>query len=163
MHESAWAGIFSSFAVVSCWGYFLYVGVIDPNGGVNILWPLFGMSNQMLACIALTLATVIIYKNKKQKLYCLVTALPLIFITFTTTSAVLMKVFSSDVKIGFLASANALKEKLMTNQIVDEAQIINAEKMIFNQQLVAFIAMFFLIILWIVIFESVRKIFFGKK
>ena len=67
----------------------------------------------MLACIALTLATVIIYKNKKQKLYCLVTALPLIFITFTTTSAVLMKVFSSDIKIGFLASANALKEKLL--------------------------------------------------
>jgi carbon starvation protein len=74
-----------------------------------------------------------------------------------------MKVFSSDIKIGFLASANALKEKLLTNQIVDETQIINAQKMIFNQQLVAFIAMFFLIILWIVIFESVRKIFFGKN
>ena len=163
LHESAWAGIFSSFVVVASWGYFLYVGVIDPNGGVNILWPLFGMSNQMLACIALTLATVIIYKNKKQKIYCLVTALPLIFITFTTTSAVLMKVFSSDLKIGFLASANSLKEKLITNQIVDEVQIINAKKMIFNQQLVAFIAMFFLIILWIVIFESIRKIFFCKK
>jgi carbon starvation protein len=163
LHESTWAGIFSSFVVVASWGYFLYVGVIDPNGGVNILWPLFGMSNQMLACIALTLATVIIYKNKKQKIYCLVTALPLIFITFTTTSAVLMKVFSSDLKIGFLASANSLKEKLITNQIVDEVQIINAKKMIFNQQLVAFIAMFFLIILWIVIFESIRKIFFCKK
>ena len=161
LHESKFAGVFSSFVVVALWGYFLYVGVIDPNGGVNILWPLFGMSNQMLACIALTLATVIIYQ-KKPRIYCLVTALPLIFLTITTTSAVLMKIFSPDIKIGFLASAQELKKQIINPTNLDETKIIAIERMIFNQQLVAFIALFFLIILWIIIFESSRKVFFKK-
>jgi carbon starvation protein len=159
LHESKFAGIFSSFIVVAMWGYFLYIGVIDPNGGVNILWPLFGMSNQMLACIALTLASVILYKKKPKK-YCLITAFPLIFISITTSFAVLQKVFSSNIKIGFLAMAKDLQNQILQNPNLLPEQIVKIERAIFNQQLVAFIAMFFLIILWIIIFESIRHLFF---
>jgi len=156
LHESNFAGIFSSFIVVGLWGYFLYIGVIDPNGGVNVLWPLFGMSNQILACIALTLATVIIYKSKPFR-YCLITLIPLILITLNTSYAVLEKVFSKNVKIGFLAISNQNKLRL-ANEKLNEIEIVNLERIIFNQQLVAFIALFFLIILWIVIIEALRKI-----
>ncbi len=156
LHESNFAGIFSSFIVVSLWGYFLYIGVVDPNGGINILWPLFGMSNQILACIALTLATIIIYKSRPFR-YCLITLIPLTLITINTSYAVLEKVFSKNVKIGFLEMANQAKLKLV-NEKLSEVDIINLKRIIFNQQLVAFIALFFLTILWIVIIEAVRKI-----
>ncbi|MBM3579820.1 MAG: carbon starvation protein A [Alphaproteobacteria bacterium] len=92
--------LWTSFLVVAGWGYFLYVGVVDPKGGVNLLWPLFGVSNQMLAGIALTLATVIIYKNKGWK-SCLITALPLLFVLTVTSTAVIEKVFSSNTKLAF--------------------------------------------------------------
>ncbi len=151
-----WVGVFSSAVVVFCWGYFLYIGVIDPNGGVNILWPLFGMSNQMLACIALSFATVILYKRKKK--YCAITALPLLFIAFNTTYAVITKVFSSDSKIGFLATAKLWQQRLNSGLIIDLEQINIANKIIFNQQLVAIIALFFMAILWIIIFCCAKKI-----
>ena len=122
--------LFSSFAIVGAWGYFLYVGVIDPNGGVNLLWPLFGMSNQMLAGIALTLATVIIFKTKGVK-FCLVTLLPLLFVLTTTTAAVIEKVFSTDVRIGFLAT---------------------------DQKLLSALALSFLAVLWIVVIAAGRKV-----
>lgn len=163
LHESTLAGIFSSLIVVSFWGYFLYIGVIDPNGGVNILWPLFGMSNQMLACIALTLATFTIYKKNSKKIYCLITLIPLVLITLTTSSAVIMKVFSSNPKIGFLASADSLQEKIITQQIIDINEIQKTTAMIFNQKLVASIAMFFLIILWVILISSIIKLFFNRN
>lgn len=149
--------IFSSFAIVGMWGYFLYIGVIDPNGGVNILWPLFGMSNQMLAGVALTLATVIILKSEKKK-YFFITAIPLIFILTITTTAVFQKVFSSDIKIGFFAIANAMQLKIDGGIIFGKEEVSIAKKMIFNQKLVGCLALFFLAILWVVIFEAARKI-----
>ena len=151
--SSNFSAISSSFMVVGAWGYFLYLGVIDPNGGVNILWPLFGMSNQMLAGIALTLATVIIAKSKQRK-YCFVTALPLIFIVTTTTTAVLTKVFSPDARVGFFAMAHKLEAELLR----PEANITLLQNMIFNQKLVAYIALFFAAILWVVIIDGVRRI-----
>jgi carbon starvation protein len=156
-HESNLLAIFSSAVVVFCWGYFLYIGVIDPNGGVNILWPLFGMSNQILACIALCLATVILYKIKKK--YSLITALPLLFIAINTSSAVIIKIFSNDSRIGFLATAKLWQQRLDSGFIIDEMQIDIAKKVIFNQQLVATLAMFFLIILWIIILCSLKRIY----
>ena len=156
-HESNLLAIFSSAVVVFCWGYFLYIGVIDPNGGVNILWPLFGMSNQILACIALCLATVILYKIKKK--YSLITALPLLFIAINTSSAVIIKIFSNDSRIGFLATAKLWQQRLDSGFIIDDTQIDIAKKVIFNQQLVASLAMFFLIILWIIILCSLKRIY----
>jgi carbon starvation protein len=155
LHESNLASIFSSGFVVFCWGCFLYLGVIDPNGGVNILWPLFGMSNQMLAGIALTLATVIIYKSERRKFF-FITAIPLCFLLATISWAVIEKVFSADVKIGFLALANAAQFKIDSGLIAND-QISNIKRMIFNQKLVSGIALSFMAILWVVVVDAVRS------
>ena len=96
--------------VVAAWGYFLYIGVIDPNGGMNILWPLFGISNQMLAAIALCVATGILVKSGKLR-YAWITALPLAWLAIITTTA-WQKLSSSDPRIGFLAAANSMSDKL---------------------------------------------------
>ncbi len=151
--SSNFSAITTSFLIVAAWGYFLYMGVIDPNGGINILWPLFGMSNQMLAGIALTLATVVIAKSKNQK-YIFVTLLPLIFVVTTVSTAVYEKIFSTNPKIGFFALANNLQDKLIS---MDAAQIALTKNMIFNQKLVGCIAIFFATILWIVLIDGTLK------
>ncbi len=154
--RKSWMAVVSSFVIVAAWGYFLYIGVIDPSGGVNMLWPLFGMSNQMLAGIALTLATVIILKSERKKFF-FITAIPLAFVLTTTSWAVIEKVFSADAKIGFLAVAEVWQTKINSG-ILDEEKIAIAKKMIFNQKLVSCIALGFLTILWIVVTEAARKI-----
>jgi carbon starvation protein len=153
--------LFSSLVIVGSWGYFLYMGVIDPNGGINMLWPLFGMSNQMLSGIALTLATVIIFKSKSRK-FCAITLIPLLFILTTTSVAVIEKVFSSNQKIGFLATANSWQQKI-NDGILDYEKIAFAKKIIFNQYLVSSLALVFLAILWIVVIEAGRKTFLQKE
>jgi len=158
LHESKIAAILTSFMIVGAWGYFLYMGVIDPSGGINILWPLFGMSNQMLAGIALTLATVMILKSERRKFF-FITAIPLLFILTTTSAAVYEKVFSDNVKIGFLALANSLQIQIETGAIIDPEKIALTKKMIFNQKLIAGIALSFAGVLWIVVFEAVRKFY----
>lgn len=155
LHESNIANILSSLAIVSSWGYFLYVGVVDPYGGVNILWPLFGMSNQMLAGIALTLATIVILKGKNKKFF-FVTAIPLVFVIVTTTTAVITKIFSDDPKIGFLASAKNWQNKI-DQQILGAEELSIAKQMVFNQQLLCAVAALFLLILWIVLIAGFKN------
>ena len=156
-NSSNLSAIFSSFLIVAAWGYFLYLGVIDPHGGVNILWPLFGMSNQMLAGIALSFATVVIAKSEKRK-YFFITAIPLAVLLSIVTTAVYQKVFSENIKIGFFAMAKSLQDKLDAAEIIGAENIALTQNMIFNQKLIAFIALSFMAILWIVVFESARKI-----
>lgn len=151
----------SSFLIVASWGYFLYLGVIDPSGGINILWPLFGISNQMLAGIALCLATVVISKSDKRK-FVFVTAIPLVFLLIVTSYGTLEKVFSEDVKIGFFALAQSLELKLSSG-LIDAEKISLTQKMIFNQKLLGFMALGFMSILWIVVIESTRKVFAKNK
>ena len=151
--QSNFSTIFSSLMIVGAWGYFLYIGIIDPNGGVNILWPLFGMSNQMLAGIALVLATVIISKNAVKK-YCLITIIPLIFIVAITSYATFEKIFSHDLKIGFFALINHLQDKINSGQIVN-LELTN--QIIFNQKLVASLSIFFITILWITLIDGAYK------
>ncbi len=141
--------IFTSAIVVAGWGYFLYIGVIDPNGGVNILWPLFGIANQMLAAIALCVATGILVKTGKLK-YAWVTGLPLAWLVTITTTAAWQKIFSHDIRIGFFAAANDLSSQLAAGLLPADKALI-APKLIFNQHLDAYLTLFFVAVLWIVI------------
>ncbi len=146
--------ILTSSIVVAGWGYFLYIGVIDPNGGVNILWPLFGIANQMLAAIALCVATGILVKSGKLK-YAWVTGLPLVWLVTITTSAAYEKIFSTDVRVGFFASANDMSSKLAAGLLpADKASV--APQLIFNQHLDAYLTLFFIVVLWVVILDMLR-------
>ena len=143
--------ILTSGLVVAGWGYFLYIGVIDPNGGVNILWPLFGIANQMLAAIALCVATGILVKSGKLK-YAWITGLPLVWLIIVTSTAAWQKIFSEDIRVGFFAAANDLATKLAAGALSPEKAAV-APQLIFNQQLDAYLTMFFVVVLWVVIVD----------
>jgi carbon starvation protein len=153
MGRTSWmpSVIFTSALVVAGWGYFLYIGVIDPNGGVNILWPLFGIANQMLAAIALCVATGILVKSGKAK-YAWITGLPLVWLVIVTSSAAWLKIFSDDIRVGFFAAANDLATKLASGALPLEKAAV-APQLIFNQQLDAYLTMFFVAVLWVVIID----------
>jgi carbon starvation protein len=138
--------LLSSVLVVGGWGYFLYQGVIDPLGGINSLWPLFGIANQLLAAVALSVATTIIIKMGKMR-YAWVTVVPLVWLASATLTAGWQKVFSPDPKLGFLAHAASLAGSTDPN----------AARMIFNDRLDAAIAFFFMLIVAVVIAASMRE------
>lgn len=146
--------LLSSGIIVAAWGYFLYIGVIDPNGGVNILWPLFGISNQMLAAIALSVGTGILIKSGKLK-FAWVTGVPLAWLAIVTTTAAYEKIFSDDVRVGFLAAANDMAAKLAAGTLPPEKAAV-APHLIFNQQLDAWLTVFFIVVLWVVIVDMLR-------
>ncbi len=160
--SSNFSAITTSFLIVAAWGYFLYMGIIDPNGGVNVLWPLFGMSNQMLAGIALTLGSVVIAKSKKRN-YFFITAIPLAFVATITTTAVYEKTFSQNPRISFFASANKIQDQLNSINLDLVDQVTLYKQMIFNQKLAGFMAIFFLAILWIIILSGATKIYYSFK
>jgi carbon starvation protein len=146
--------ILSSTIIVSAWGYFLYVGVVDPNGGINILWPLFGIANQMLAAIALAVATGILVKSARLR-HVWVTALPLAWIVVVTTTAAWQKIFSTDVKLGFFAAANDMAAKLAAGTLAPDRAAV-APTLIFNQRLDGYLCLFFALLMWVVILEMLR-------
>lgn len=146
--------LLSSGLIVAGWGYFLYIGVIDPNGGVNILWPLFGIANQMLAAIALSIATGILVKQGKLK-FAWVTGIPLAALAIITTTASWQKLFSDDVRIGFLAGANDLAARLAAGTLT-ETQAAVAPDLIFNQRLDAVLTAFLVTVMWVVILDMLR-------
>jgi carbon starvation protein len=156
MGQTSWypSVLISSALVVSGWGYFLYIGVIDPNGGVNILWPLFGISNQLLAAIALTVATGILIKGGKWRV-AWVTALPLTWLTILTSTAVYEKITSADPRVGFFAAADDLSTKLAAGVLSPEKAAV-APQLIFNQQLDAWLALLFVALLWVIILDMLR-------
>ena len=138
---------------VAAWGFLLYQGVTDPLGGVNTLWPLFGISNQMLAAAALMLATVVIFKMKRQR-YAWVTILPTSWLLACTMTAGLLKLFSSDPKVGFLAHANRFAAAAADGQILAPAKdMAEMQQIIFNDRFdAALCALFVLVVASLMVF-----------
>jgi carbon starvation protein len=126
------ANIAATTIAVSGWGYFLYQGVVDPLGGINTLWPLFGIANQMLACIALILCTVVLFKMKRER-YAWVTIVPAAWVATCTLTAGWQKIFSENPAIGFLSHAEKFGNSLSSGQILAPAKSIgDMSRIVFN-------------------------------
>ncbi|WP_427791485.1 carbon starvation CstA family protein [Brevundimonas diminuta] len=120
----SWTGnVVATALTVGLWGYFLYTGVVDPLGGINSLWPLFGIANQMLAAVALILGTVVLFKMKRQR-FAWATAVPAVWLLICTVTAGLQKLFHPDVKIGFLAHARKYQDAMAAGEILAPAKTI---------------------------------------
>lgn len=131
---------------VSGWGYFVYQGVTDPLGGINSLWPLFGIGNQMLAAMALILGTVVLFKMKKGR-FAWVTILPAGWLFVTTMTAGWEKLFSANPKIGFLALANRFEEAAAQGTILAPAKSLEEmSRVAFNNQVDAVLCAFFMLV-----------------
>jgi carbon starvation protein len=131
---------------VAAWGFFLYQGATDPLGGVNTLWPLFALSNQMLACIALTFATVVLFKMKRHR-FAWVTAAPAIWLFVCTLMAALLKLLSSDPALGFLAHANRFEAALREGRVIAPAKsLAEMHKIVLNDRIDAGLCVFFIVV-----------------
>ena len=143
---------------VSGWGFFVYQGVIDPLGGINSLWPLFGIGNQMLAAMALILGTVILVKMKKQK-YVWVTIVPTVFLFITCMTAGWQKIFHENPKIGFLAQANRFSDAIARNEVLKPAKdIAEMQTIVFSNQINAALCGFFMIVALVMLFAAIGAI-----
>lgn len=154
--ESLPANLIATGLCVAAWGYFLYQGVVDPLGGINTLWPLFGISNQMLAAVALMLGTVVLFKMKRER-YAWVTLAPACWLLACTLTAGWLKIFSSDPKVGFLAHASKYADALAQGQLLAPATSAGAmSRVIFNDRLNAGLCVLFMGVVLSVAFYSVR-------
>ena len=146
--------LLTSALVVTAWGYFLYQGVIDPLGGINSLWPLFGISNQLLSAIALCVATTILIKMHRAR-YLAITVAPLVWLVTVTFTGGWEKIFSSDPHLGFLAHASALESALAAGRVA-AAQIAQTRAVIFNERLDAAVCSAFLVLVTVIVIDSIR-------
>ena len=157
--------ILTSALVVGAWGYFLYQGILDPLGGINSLWPLFGISNQLLATIALCVCTTILIKMGKLK-YIWVTLVPLAWLVAVTTTASYQKILDADPRMGFWAQARHLTEQISSGAI-PAANIAATQRVIFNNRLDAVVTAMFAGFVVVILVESGRNwwlyIFGGKS
>ena len=154
--ESLGANLLATGLTVAAWGYFVYQGVQDPLGGINTLWPLFGISNQMLAAVALMLGTVVLFNMKRER-YAWVTALPAAWLLACTLSAGWLKIFSADVKVGFLAHANRYADALAQGQVLAPAKSAAAmARVVFNDRLDAGLCVLFMAVVLSTLVYSVR-------
>ncbi|MBO8214387.1 carbon starvation CstA family protein [Acinetobacter nosocomialis] len=152
---SFFGNLVGTAVAVGGWGFFVYQGVIDPLGGVNSLWPLFGVGNQMLASMALILGTVILFKMKKEK-YVWVTIIPTIFLFVTCMTAGWQKIFHENPKIGFLAQAHKFSDAIARGEIIKPAKTIaEMQNIVMSNQINAALCGFFMIVSIVMIIASI--------
>ncbi|MGS0735167.1 carbon starvation CstA family protein [Pseudomonas sp. GG8] len=150
------ANLIATAGCVAMWGYLLYQGVIDPLGGINTLWPLFGISNQMLAGIALMLATVVLIKMKRQR-YIWVTMLPAVWLLICTTTAGYIKLFDPSPAVGFLALATKYRTALDAGQVLAPANSIDQmQHVIFNAYTNATLTALFMVVVFAILFYAIK-------
>jgi carbon starvation protein len=149
--------IFTSLLIVGGWGYFLYQGVMDPLGGINSLWPLFGIANQLLSVVALCVATSILIKMNKAR-YAWVTILPMIWLVMATQTAGYQKIFHPDPRIGFWAEAERLSGMLSSGAVPVE-KIAIVERQIFNNRLDAVVTGLFAVMVLVILIDCARQWF----
>lgn len=153
--SSFFGNLVGTAVAVGGWGFFVYQGVIDPLGGVNSLWPLFGVGNQMLASMALILGTVILFKMKKEK-YVWVTIIPTIFLFVTCMTAGWQKIFHENPKIGFLAQVNRFSDAIARGEVLKPAQsIAEMQTIVLSNQINAALCGFFMIVSIVMIIASI--------
>ena len=154
--DSLPANLIATALTVAAWGYFLYQGVVDPLGGINTLWPLFGISNQMLAAVALMLGTVVLFRMKRER-YAWVALVPTVWLLACTLTAGWLKIFSSDPKVGFLAHATRYADGLKQGVLLAPAKTPEAmSRIVFNDRLDAALCALFIFVVLSVLVYSVR-------
>ncbi len=154
--ESWGANLIATAGCVAMWGWLLYQGVIDPLGGINTLWPLFGISNQMLAGIALMLGTVVLIKMKRQR-YIWVTLLPATWLLICTTTAGFIKLFDANPAIGFLSLAKKYSDALANGQVLAPAKSVEQmQHVIFNAYTNATLTALFLFVVFSILFYALK-------
>lgn len=146
-NNRSWLGNMAGTTVaVAGWGFFVYQGVVDPLGGINTLWPLFGIGNQMLASMALILGTVVLFKMKRQR-YAWVTILPTVWLFITSMTAGWQKIFHEKPSIGFLAQANKFSKGIDNGIIIAPAKsVADMQTIVFSNQINAALCAFFMLV-----------------
>jgi carbon starvation protein len=154
--ESLPANLIATGLCVAAWGYFLYQGVVDPLGGINTLWPLFGIANQMLAGIALSLGTAVLFKMKRGQ-YAWVTIVPTIWLLICTLTAGWEKIFDANVKVGFVSHAQKFQAALDAGQVMAPAKSVGEmSRIVFNDYVDAVLCGFFMFVVVAVALYGVR-------
>lgn len=156
--HNAVTNFIATLIAVGSWGFFVYQGVVDPLGGINSLWPLFGIGNQLLAAMALTLGTVVLFKMKKQR-YAWLTVLPTIFLVITCMMAGWQKIFHSNPAIGFLAQADKYKAAIAAGEVLKPAKdLAEMQTIVLSNQINAVLCGFFMTVLVVMILASIRSV-----
>ena len=156
--ESWGANLVGTGGCVALWGYFLYQGVTDPLGGINMLWPLFGIANQMLAGIALMLCTVVLFKMKTDR-YAWVPMVPTVWLLACTLSAGWIKIFDSNPGVGFLAQANKYRAAINAGELIAPSKDFGGmQQIMFNNYVNAGLTALFMFVVLAVLFYSVGAV-----
>ncbi|EJE3850552.1 carbon starvation protein A [Salmonella enterica] len=153
--DSLPANLLATALCVLAWGYFLHQGVVDPLGGINTLWPLFGIANQMLAGMALMLCAVVLFKMKRQR-YAWVALVPTAWLLICTLTAGWQKAFSPDAKIGFLAIANKFQAMIDSGNIPPQYTESQLAQLVFNNRLDAGLTIFFMVVVVVLAVFSIK-------
>ena len=156
-------GLIATALCVAAWGFFLYQGVTDPLGGVNTLWPLFGISNQMLAAVALMLATVVLFRMKKDR-YAWITVIPTVWLLACTLTAGWLKIFSADPRVGFLAHADKFASAAAQGKVLPPAKTMaEMGRIVFNDRIDAGLCAIFLGVVLAILVYAVRTCLIARR